>query len=46
MQNLSNQIPTLQRYAEALEELGDAAGSAQLYAERQVLVKRLGLGAP
>ncbi|HEX8702464.1 MAG TPA: protein kinase [Myxococcaceae bacterium] len=41
--NLSNQIPTLQRYAEALEELGDAAGSARLYEERQVLVKRLGL---
>jgi tetratricopeptide (TPR) repeat protein len=43
VQNLSNQIPTLQRYAEALEELEDAAGSAQLYAERQVLVKQLGL---
>jgi tetratricopeptide (TPR) repeat protein len=43
VENLSNQIPTLQRYAEALEELGDAAGSARLYAERQVLVKRLGL---
>ncbi len=41
--NLSNQIPTLQRYAEALEELGDAAGSARLYEERQVLVKRMGL---
>jgi tetratricopeptide (TPR) repeat protein len=41
--NLSNQIPTLQRYAEALEELGDAAGAARLYSERQVLVKRLGL---
>ncbi|HEX8700373.1 MAG TPA: AAA family ATPase, partial [Myxococcaceae bacterium] len=43
VRNLSNQIPTLQRYAEALEELGDAAGAAQLYAERQVLVKQLGL---
>ena len=43
VQNLSNQIPTLQRYAEALEELEDAAGSARLYAERQVLVKQLGL---
>ncbi len=43
VENVSNQIPTLQRYAEALEELGDAAGSARLYAERQVLVKRLGL---
>ncbi len=43
VQNLSNQIPTLQRYAEALEELGDAAGSARLYEERQVLVKQLGL---
>jgi tetratricopeptide (TPR) repeat protein len=42
-ENLSNQVPTLQRYAEALEELGDAAGSARLYEERQVLVKRLGL---
>ncbi|MDY7226056.1 serine/threonine-protein kinase PknK [Hyalangium rubrum] len=41
--NVSNQIPTLQRYAEALEELGDAAGAARLYEERQVLVKRLGL---
>jgi tetratricopeptide (TPR) repeat protein len=43
VENLSNQIPTLQRYAEALEELGDAAGSARYYEERQVLVKRLGL---
>jgi len=43
VQNLSNQIPTLQRYAEALEELGDVAGAARLYEERQVLVKRLGL---
>jgi hypothetical protein len=43
VENVSNQIPTLQRYAEALEELGDAAGAARLYAERQVLVKRLGL---
>jgi tetratricopeptide (TPR) repeat protein len=43
VQNLSNQVPTLQRYAEALEELKDAAGSARLYAERQVLVKQLGL---
>jgi tetratricopeptide (TPR) repeat protein len=43
VENLSNQIPTLQRYAEALEELGDAAGSARFYEERQVLVKRLGL---
>jgi tetratricopeptide (TPR) repeat protein len=41
--NLSNQIPTLQRYAEALEELGDVAGAARLYEERQVLVKKLGL---
>lgn len=41
--NVSNQIPTLQRYAEALEELGDVAGAARLYEERQVLVKRLGL---
>jgi tetratricopeptide (TPR) repeat protein len=40
--NLSNQIPTLQRYAEALEELGDVAGAARLYEERQVLVKKLG----
>ncbi|HLL03412.1 MAG TPA: protein kinase, partial [Myxococcaceae bacterium] len=43
VENVSNQIPTLQRYAEALEELGDAAGAARLYAERQVLVKQLGL---
>jgi tetratricopeptide (TPR) repeat protein len=43
VENLSNRIPTLQRYAEALEELGDAAGAARLYAERQVLVKQLGL---
>jgi tetratricopeptide (TPR) repeat protein len=41
--NVSNQIPTLQRYAEALEELGDVAGAARLYEERQVLVKKLGL---
>ncbi|HYI03142.1 serine/threonine-protein kinase PknK [Hyalangium sp.] len=41
--NLSNQIPTLQRYAEALEELGDVAGAARRYEERQVLVKKLGL---
>lgn len=41
--NLSNQIPTLQRYAEAMEELGDVAGAARLYEERQVLVKKLGL---
>jgi hypothetical protein len=41
--NVSNQIPALQRYAEALEELGDVAGAARLYAERQVLVKKLGL---
>jgi tetratricopeptide (TPR) repeat protein len=41
--NVGNQIPTLQRYAEALEELGDVAGAARLYEERQVLVKRLGL---
>jgi len=43
VENVSNQIPTLQRYAEALEEREDAAGAARLYAERQVLVKRLGL---
>jgi serine/threonine protein kinase/tetratricopeptide (TPR) repeat protein len=41
--NLANQIPTLQRYAESLEDLGDAAGAARLYAERQALVKQLGL---
>jgi eukaryotic-like serine/threonine-protein kinase len=41
--NLSNQIPALQRYAEALEELGDVAEAARLYAERQALVKQLGL---
>jgi len=43
VENVSNQIPTLQRYAEALEELGDVAGAARLYEERQVLVKKLGL---
>ena len=40
-ENLSNQVPTLQRYAEALEELGDVAGAAKLYEERQVLVKQM-----
>lgn len=43
VENVSNQIPTLQRYAEALEELGDVASAARLYEERQVLVKKLGL---
>jgi eukaryotic-like serine/threonine-protein kinase len=43
VENVSNQIPALQRYAEALEELGDVAGAARLYEERQVLVKKLGL---
>jgi tetratricopeptide (TPR) repeat protein/tRNA A-37 threonylcarbamoyl transferase component Bud32 len=43
VENVSNQIPVLQRYAEALEEMGDVAGAARLYAERQVLVKKLGL---
>jgi hypothetical protein len=43
VENVGNQIPTLQRYAEALEELGDVAGAARLYEERQVLVKKLGL---
>ncbi len=41
--NLSNLVPTLQRYAEALEELGEAAEAARRYEERQVLVRRLGL---
>ncbi|MBN1206248.1 MAG: protein kinase [Myxococcaceae bacterium] len=41
--NVSNQIPTLQRYAEALEELGEVAEAARLYEERQELVKKLGL---
>ncbi len=43
VENLSNQIPTLQRYAEALEERGDVAGAARHYEARQVLVKKLGL---
>ncbi|MDC0711297.1 protein kinase [Stigmatella sp. ncwal1] len=41
--NLSSLVPTLQRSAEALEELGDSAGAAPLFEEWRQLVARLGL---
>ncbi|WP_225412724.1 serine/threonine-protein kinase [Stigmatella hybrida] len=40
--NLSGLVLALQRYAEALEALGDTGGAAPLAEERRLLVERLG----